>query len=322
MTDGTEALNAPATAQPATDAVVASGEQAEGASETTGTSADTTGWTAPEGFDEHLGKALSKIPAEQREVFLALEPDGLNNVRDLVLKGVDYTQKRQKESGELRDIQAKMAALEADAAAWAEAKADPIRASKMFQAYAGGEVDGAPAKESSVEFNDIWDATDPDVAKQTADKWQKQLREQVVREVLDAQRNSPEARQATAQQTINSIRTGDAAGLDDAGWGRALESVQGTLNRQNVDYRSLSPEQLRLVISPAVDYELRAASTNVKGLNPTGLSGNQAASIRGSGAPAAKPIYKQPSADASIEEKMAWFKKTQGMTSDEQLFGK
>lgn len=320
MTDGTEALSGANPAQPAApDAGVPAVEQAEGASAVT-KDAGAEAWTAPEGMEEHLGVALGKLPSEQREVFLALDDSGLSNVRDLVLKGVDYTQKRQKESQELRDLKAKMEQMQVSAAAWAEAQADPATAAKMFQAYANRGVDPAEAK-PPVNFNDIWDAQNPEDARKLAQDWADGIKTEIRQSVQKEQAESPYARQQAAAQAVTQIRQSAASGLDDAAWGRVLQGAQETLNREGVDYASLSPQQLRLVLSPGIDYETRSAATRVEGINPAALSGDQATSLRGTSAGANRTTLKQPGPDAPMEEKLAWLAKKQGKSSLSELFG-
>ena len=320
MSDGTETLSGAESVQPTADTQVAAVEQVEGASSAS-QAQETQGWKAPEGFDEHLGKALSKLPEEQREVFLALEPDGLNNVRDLVLKGVDYTQKRQKESAELRDMKAQVAELETRAKAWSEAENDPARAARLFGAMAGGVDPAVPEATPEVDFNDIWDTADPAEARELASKWAQNLKTSIQKDLESAQQESPAFKQQALSQTIQQIRQGQASNLDDKGWQRVLGSVQTVLDREGTNYLSLSPQELSRMLSPVIDYELQNASTRVAGLNPAALSGNQAASLRGSGSATGRTNYKKPGPDASTEEKLEWLAKEQGKSSVSDLYG-
>lgn len=317
MSDGTEALETAADTQPVGDGQVEGLEQAEGATDAPQQGVEPA---MPDYLEPKLREALGKLPEDQREAFLRLGDD-LPLAREVILKGVDYHAKRQKESAELREIKARMAEFEQDAQYWRAAQADPARAAQMFMAASGHQPQQAqetPAQKA-VDLEDLLMETDPDRLRELKTQYEQGLESRLLEKLRSEMSNTPQARDSALRQRFSQIQ--QRSGLADGQMKAVLEAAQAELDARGMSYTDLDPNAFELLLAPSIRLAKLQSAPQSNGLNPTALSGSQAASLRGSGPSNSRPVTRKPGAEASTEERLAWTMKARGLSSLQELFG-
>lgn len=311
MSDGTEALDGTQEAQPPMEASEQAVEQVEGAADDPQPSQGEV--AVPSYLDDKLREALGKLPEDQREAFLRLG-DSLPDAREIILKGVDYHAKRQKESKELRELREALDQAKQDATYWQQAQADPMRAAQLFAAAAGQQLPNAqeaPKEQPpEVTLDDVLMEADPDKMRELRQQYEAGLERRMLQKVEGMLQNTPQAKDTALRQKFQQLR--QSADLSDQQWNTVLSAADAELQARGVRHTDLDPTALELVLAPMIRL-VRSQTTQSADLNPNVFSGSQATSLRSAGTSSSRPAVKRPSADAPIEERLAWTLKSQGL---------